>query len=313
MAPHGCGVVVPNPLPREVPDVSSTPASSRVQTRELSALRPHPNQANLWGDLPEAELVALAESIKRFGLRQPIEVTEAGLVVDGHQRIRAAERLGLTEIACVVVPDDQVDELHLSLNLLRRQLGPLAKARAIKALAEHHALQQRRRNRPDCGPVDLATSVQLREQLAQELGCSARTVARHLALLRTARPIQDAVDRGELPFTLALRVSTLSAEDQDTVSREIQAGGPAKKIVKEAIEAAVEEQDVEDVEDDDVDVEAGVYRWLVEVLAKFDADALVGSAPLESKELLLVLESGVQFFQRLLALESQAQQESLRA
>ncbi len=46
----------------------------------------------------DAAVDAVAASIKEFGFRQPIVVDEAGVIVAGHTRFKAARRLGLDEV-----------------------------------------------------------------------------------------------------------------------------------------------------------------------------------------------------------------------
>ena len=53
----------------------------------------------------DAAVEAVAESIKRFGFRQPIVVDEAGVIVCGHTRWKAAQRLGLEKVPVHVAKD----------------------------------------------------------------------------------------------------------------------------------------------------------------------------------------------------------------
>lgn len=68
---------------------------------------------------PEAQISAVAESIRQFGFRQPIVVDAGNVVVIGHARLAAAKKLGLTEIP-VVRADDltpaQINALRLADN-----------------------------------------------------------------------------------------------------------------------------------------------------------------------------------------------------
>src|SRR5262245_52989614 len=103
-------------------------------TWKLSRLKDHPLQAAAFGDLPEQELEALAEDMRKNGQRQPVEALPDGTVVTGHQRVRAARMLGWAEVAVVVRADlaragEAAVEAHLLAdNLVRRHLTPLARA-----------------------------------------------------------------------------------------------------------------------------------------------------------------------------------------
>src|SRR4051812_6738101 len=70
---------------------------ARVKWR-LSRLQEHPRQAELFGNLPDEELRALAEDMRRHGQRQPVEALPDGTLLAGHQRLRAARLLGWDKI-----------------------------------------------------------------------------------------------------------------------------------------------------------------------------------------------------------------------
>ena len=49
---------------------------------------------------PQAQVDQIAESITRFGFRQPVVIDKDNVVVIGHGRVLAARKLGLTEVPC---------------------------------------------------------------------------------------------------------------------------------------------------------------------------------------------------------------------
>src|SRR6267378_1257466 len=65
-----------------------------VQLRPLSSIRPYDNNPRI-NDLG---VDAVAASIQAFGFRQPIVVDEAGVIIVGHTRFKAALKLGLKEV-----------------------------------------------------------------------------------------------------------------------------------------------------------------------------------------------------------------------
>jgi hypothetical protein len=72
--------------------------------------------------MPESQMVALGESLKEFGLVEPLIVnTRNNQVVGGHQRIQAAKSSGFTTLTAVLVdlPYDQEMALNLSLNKIK--------------------------------------------------------------------------------------------------------------------------------------------------------------------------------------------------
>lgn len=108
----------------------------------LALLTPHPNNVRKSiGDVSE-----LAASIRQNGLVQPIVVTQLPthkdryLILAGHRRAKAAERIGLKQVPCVVRHDvgHLADHLALMLveNCQRTNLGPVEKAEAIRELMD---------------------------------------------------------------------------------------------------------------------------------------------------------------------------------
>lgn len=66
----------------------------QIEMRPLNAVKPYERNPRL----NDAAVDAVAESIERFGFRQPIVVDEAGVIIVGHTRWRAAQKLGLLEV-----------------------------------------------------------------------------------------------------------------------------------------------------------------------------------------------------------------------
>jgi hypothetical protein len=55
--------------------------------------------------IPESAVGKVAASIKEFGFKQPIVVDAEGVIIAGHTRLLAAERLGLAEVPVLVADD----------------------------------------------------------------------------------------------------------------------------------------------------------------------------------------------------------------
>ena len=65
-----------------------------VEIRPIASIQPYANNPRL----NETAIDAVAKSLKEFGWRQPIVVDEAGVIVVGHTRYKAALKLGMTEV-----------------------------------------------------------------------------------------------------------------------------------------------------------------------------------------------------------------------
>jgi DNA modification methylase len=73
----------------------------QIEQRSLSEVKPYDKNPRI----NDAAVDAVAESLRRFGFRQPIVVDADGVIVCGHTRYRAAHKLGLTEVPVHVATD----------------------------------------------------------------------------------------------------------------------------------------------------------------------------------------------------------------
>ncbi|MBQ1277792.1 MAG: ParB N-terminal domain-containing protein [Thermoguttaceae bacterium] len=69
-----------------------------VELRPLGDVRPYENNPRI----NDGAVDAVAESIRRFGFRQPLVVDEDGVILAGHTRLKAAAKLGLERVPVVV-------------------------------------------------------------------------------------------------------------------------------------------------------------------------------------------------------------------
>ncbi|WP_448191590.1 ParB/RepB/Spo0J family partition protein [Azospirillum sp. sgz301742] len=110
---------------------------------DLTRISRNPEQPRKHFDPDEME--ALAESIQRYGLKQPILVQEAGqsgfMLVAGERRFRAHEMLGRDTIFAIITSGD-ADELALVENVQRVDLDALELAMALGRLMERHGYTQ---------------------------------------------------------------------------------------------------------------------------------------------------------------------------
>ena len=75
----------------------------KIETLQIKDLTPDPQNAR---QHDEKNLKAIQGSLKEFGQRKPIVITEAGVIVAGNGTVEAAKRLGWTKIDAVKVPGD---------------------------------------------------------------------------------------------------------------------------------------------------------------------------------------------------------------
>ena len=119
--------------------------SSRVRYISLNQIRPNPQQPRRSFD--EESLSELAESIRRYGILQPLTVRRQGTgyeLVAGERRLRAAAMAGLREVPCLVAQVGEEDSALLALmeNLQRRDLDCWEEAEALSRLIARYGLSQ---------------------------------------------------------------------------------------------------------------------------------------------------------------------------
>jgi ParB family chromosome partitioning protein len=169
----------------------------------LDRISPDPNQPRKEFD-PET-LRRLADSLKERGQLQPIRVRWDGVadryvVVVGERRYRAAQLAGLETLACVVTsgdvsPEDLIED-QLIENALREDLKPIEQAHAYRSLLAARGLSHR--------------------ELAERLQIGHASITRALALLDLPAPIQESVEEGQLPPSVAYEVGKLPDPDDQT-------------------------------------------------------------------------------------------------
>lgn len=87
----------------------------KVEYRNVADLNPYENNPRL----NDGAVDAVAASIKEFGFKVPIVVDSDGVIVTGHTRVKAAEKLGLESVPVIVASDlspEQVKAFRLADN-----------------------------------------------------------------------------------------------------------------------------------------------------------------------------------------------------
>lgn len=112
---------------------------------KLTAVEPNRDQPRK--NFDEDALLELAESIKQFGLLQPILVQERDgyyEIIAGERRLRAAKIAGLKEVPVIIknLTDQEIVEISLIENIQREDLNPIEEAQAYKRLLNEFHLKQ---------------------------------------------------------------------------------------------------------------------------------------------------------------------------
>jgi ParB family chromosome partitioning protein len=196
---------------------------------EVNKITPNPYQPRR--EFDEEELRNLANSIREFGILQPlvvtkiVEETEGAITVRyqliaGERRFRAAQIIGLERVPAViknVALDKERLEMAIVENVQRANLNPIESARAYNRLADEFKLTQR--------------------EIAQRIGKSREVIANTMRLLNLPSNIQDALSAGKIGESQSRLLLTLDDPGaQQRLFIEILSGNLSVREVKNKID-----------------------------------------------------------------------------
>jgi ParB family transcriptional regulator, chromosome partitioning protein len=159
---------------------------------EVEKIRPNPFQPRK--EFDEAKLKDLADSVRMYGILQPLVVTrreftkdDGGIGVEyeliaGERRLRASRLAGLREVPVLIRAQEDDDRVKLELaiieNLQREDLNAVDRARSFHQLAEQFGLKH--------------------AEIAQKVGKSREYVSNTLRLLALPSDMLDALGQGKI-------------------------------------------------------------------------------------------------------------------
>lgn len=168
-----------------------------VKKLKVSEIEPNRNQPRRQFD--EESLDELAESIKTYGLLQPIIVSRKDKyyeIIAGERRWRACKRAGLKEIPAIIREDDQRinQEIALIENIQREDLNPIEKAVGIKNLMDEYNLTQ--------------------QEVADKLGKARSSIANSVRLLNLDERVIKLALEGKLTEGHCKSILTITDKDK---------------------------------------------------------------------------------------------------
>ena len=152
MAARGLGKGLDSLIPNTIGEAKEKKESKeKVENKnpetmvKLSMVEPNGEQPRK--NFDEDSLLELAESIKQFGLLQPIIVQDRKNhyeIIAGERRWRAAKMAGLKEIPVIIknLTNQEIVEISLIENIQREDLNPIEESQAYKRLLEEFNLKQ---------------------------------------------------------------------------------------------------------------------------------------------------------------------------
>ena len=160
-----------NSIEKQIYEESS---SEEIVELSLDELRPNPYQPRKKFD--EEKIRELADSIKQFGIIEPLVVVKRKgyyELIAGERRWRAARLAGLKEVPVVIKDynDQQIVEIALIENIQREDLNPIEEALAYERLIKEFNLKQ--------------------DEVAERVSKSRTTITNSLRLLKLTKKVQQ--------------------------------------------------------------------------------------------------------------------------
>ncbi len=145
----------------------------------------------------DADLNDLAESIKMYGIIQPLVVSKSGDVyhlIAGERRLRAARLIGLATVPVVLRDTNEHERLAVALieNIQRVNLNPIELGLAYKQLKDEFNLTQ--------------------DEIARRVGKSRPSITNLLRILNLPEKIQDALRDGIIPESTSRAILSIAGE-----------------------------------------------------------------------------------------------------
>ena len=210
-----------------VEKIVEKPVELKMKITEVEPNREQPRK-----NFDEDALLELAESIKQFGILQPLLVQKRDdyyEIIAGERRWRAAKLAGLKEVPVIIkdFSDQEVVEIALIENIQREDLNAIEEAVAYKRLMEEFHLKQ--------------------DEIAERVSKSRTAVTNAMRLLKLDDRVQDmlvqdmispghartllGIDDREQQYNLAMRIfdEKLSVRDTEKIVKDLQKPKKEKK------------------------------------------------------------------------------------
>ena len=167
--------------------------------RMLRLAQVDPNRSQPRQIFEDEALEELAESIRQFGVLQPILVQKKGSryeIIAGERRWRASRKAGLKEIPAIVKEYSDQETLELSLieNIQRQDLNPIEEAKAFRRLLDEFGLRQ--------------------EDLAVRVSKSRTAITNAVRLLKLDERVQDLLIRDQISMGHARALLPVEIPDE---------------------------------------------------------------------------------------------------
>ncbi len=165
-----------------IPDISTEIDKKDIITIDLKNIYPNQDQPRRVFD--EEKIKILSESIKNYGVLQPIVLKpdDKGkyMIIAGERRYRASKLARKSDIPAVIkdIPMKDIMEIALIENLQREELNPIEEALAYRSLIKNYEVTQ--------------------EEISEAVGKSRPHITNTLRLLNLPQKIMDMIDQSQI-------------------------------------------------------------------------------------------------------------------
>lgn len=212
---------------------------------KLSSIEPNQSQPRV--DFREESLIELAESMKEYGVLQPLLVQKKGdfyEIIAGERRWRAAKLAGLKEVPVVIreYTKQQSMEIALIENVQREDLNPIEEAKAYQRLMQEFSLKQ--------------------EEIAARVAKNRVTITNSMRLLKLDERVQEMLIQNQITGGHARAL--LSVEDQELqfqLAGKIVAESLSVREVEKLVKSLSKKKDPKEKAEEDVSISL-IFREL---------------------------------------------------
>lgn len=172
-------LIPPSTEEKKAPEkVNSTLVSENDKETLVNITKIEPNRTQPRKNFDEDALQELSDSIKQFGVIQPLIVQDRKdhyEIIAGERRWRAAKKAGLKEVPVIIknYTDQEIVEISIIENIQREDLNPIEEALAYKRLLEEFNLKQ--------------------DQVAERVSKSRTAVTNSMRLLKLCDKVQQMI------------------------------------------------------------------------------------------------------------------------
>ena len=201
------------------PEEEQLKENDTLKNLKISEVEPNREQPRKHFD--QEALEELSQSIKEYGLIQPIVVTKKDgyySIIAGERRWRASKLAGLKEIPAIIRDDDEKINSEISLieNMQREDLNPYEKALGIRTLIDNYGLSQ--------------------EDVAKKLGKGRSTIANWVRVLNLEPRVLEMAKKGKLTegHCKALLAITDPEKQYSAAIQMLERGETVRQVEKKA-------------------------------------------------------------------------------